>query len=340
MSNARQNVIRAHSGLLLWALLVGLSFPVVGLMSDGLPPLLLAALRFVIAALAVLPWVWRGPNPWPSLPGLALYTLMGLCLAGFFGATFWAAAHQATALSMAALFVSVPPTAYCLGRWVGVEPRAGGLLAILALGAVGALGLALAQTGGQLSELRLGIAEAVFFAGCLGSALYPVLSKWGLARGWLPRQAPLRTFWSLLAGGVLAGSLGLIWEAPQALASLTLADGLLLVYLGVFSTGMTFWLQQRATFVLTPGAVTAYSYLVPLVSMLVLFIGQSQRIGWHWLPGSLLVLLAIALLLHRDATKGQTSGGQLTAATMDPRGSAIQAEPAHSGASPRALSTH
>jgi hypothetical protein len=65
--------------------------------------------------------------------------------------------------------------------------------------------------------------------------------------------------------------------------------------------GMTFWLTQRATAVLTPAAVTAYSYLMPFASMLLLLIGQPQRMGRHWLPGSLLVVLAIALLLKRDA---------------------------------------
>jgi hypothetical protein len=35
--------------------------------------------------------------------------------------------------------------------------------------------------------------------------------------------------------------------------------------------------------------------------MLSLFIEQPQRIGWHWLPGSLMVLLSIVLLLKRDA---------------------------------------
>jgi len=36
--------------------------------------------------------------------------------------------------------------------------------------------------------------------------------------------------------------------------------------------------------------------------MLLLFIDQPQQIGWHWLPGSLLVILAISLLLNRDKT--------------------------------------
>ena len=46
-------ILKAHLGLLLWALLVGLSFPAVGLISADLPPMLLTALRFAIAALAL-----------------------------------------------------------------------------------------------------------------------------------------------------------------------------------------------------------------------------------------------------------------------------------------------
>lgn len=313
MSDTTQGAARAHVGMLLWALFVGLSFPAVGLMSEGLPPLLLTAIRFAIAALVLVPLVWNKPNRLPSLPGLALYAFMGLCLAGFFGTMFWAA-HLASALSMATLYVSVPLLAYCLGRGLGVERRAWRLLGILVLGAVGALGLAWAETGGQLGELQFGIGEAAFFIGCLASALYPVLSKWGLGRGWLSPRSALRTFWSLLTGGALIGLLGLIWESPQALAAMTLFDVLLLAYLGVFSSGLTFWLQQRATAVLTPGAVTAYSYLVPFVSMLLLFIQQPQRIGWHWLPGSLLVLAAIVMLLRRDAVKRRSAAAKSSSA--------------------------
>ena len=299
-STTSKSAMSSHIGMLLWALIVGSSFPAVGMMSEGLPPLLLTAIRFAVAALAILPLVWGKSDRWPSLPGLALYAFMGLSLAGFFGTMFWAA-HRTSALSMATLYVSVPLLAYFLGRHFGVERRASQLLGILILGAVGALGLAWAETGGQASELQFGLAEAAFFVGCVASALYPVLSKWGLNHKWLSPRAELRTFWSLLTGSVLVGLLGLIWEDPQHLISLTLTDGMLLLYLGVFSSGMTFWLTQRATAVLTPAAVTAYSYLVPFVSMLLLFIDQPQRVDWHWLPGSLLVVLAITLLLKRDA---------------------------------------
>ncbi|KJH81776.1 DMT family transporter [Stutzerimonas stutzeri] len=303
MTEAKRGATRAHLGMLLWALFVGLSFPAVGLMSEGLPPLLLTSIRFSIATLALLPLLVRQGARWPSMPGLLLYALMGLSLAGFFGTMFWAA-HRISALSMATLFVTVPLLAYCIGRGLGVEQPAGRLLAILALGALGALGLAVAENNGDLAQLKFGFGELAFFFGCIASAMYPVLSKWGLQRGILAPQAGLRTFWSLLTGAILIGLLGAIWEQPATLLRMDLRDVMLVIYLGVFSSGMTFFLQQRATAVLTPGAVTAYSYLVPFVSMLLLFFTQPQRIGWQWLPGSLLVLLAIALLLRRGAREG------------------------------------
>lgn len=288
----------AHTGMLLWALIVGLSFPAVGLMSEGLPPLSLTALRFAIAALAIAPLVWRLQDRWPSPAGLALYGLMGLCLAGFFGAMFWAA-HKATALSMATLYVSVPLLAYGFGRALAVERPAGRLLAVLALGAAGALGLAWAGNT-DAEGLRFGPAEGLFFLGCVATALYPVLSKWGLKHGWLSQNAALRTFWSLAVGGGLIGALGLSVEPIQAFVRMTRFDFLLVAYLGVFSSGATFWLMQRATAVLTPGTVTAYTYLVPFVSMLILFASEPQRIDWQWLPGSAAVVVAIALLLRNS----------------------------------------
>ncbi|MCV0397188.1 MAG: DMT family transporter [Rhizobiaceae bacterium] len=298
--------------MFLWALIVRLSFPAVGLLSQGLPPLFLTAIRFAIAAVAVGALVWRASDRWPSLPGLALYAAMGLCLAGFFGGMFWAA-HQTAALSMATLYVSVPLLAYALGRALGVERPDAALLGSLALGAAGALALAWVGDAGTEDGVRFGLAEAVFFLGCVASALYPVLSKWGLKRGWLSDSAALRTFWSLLAGGVLILCLGLVFEPAQALSRLTVFDLLLVAYLGVFSSGVTFWLMQRGTGVLTPGTVTAYTYLVPFVSMLTLFATEPDRITWQWLPGSVAVVLAIGLLLGRSSGR---PGGRDPAPTV------------------------
>ncbi|MDR5866350.1 DMT family transporter [Halomonas koreensis] len=289
----------AHLGMLVWAALVGLSFPVVGWLGE-LPPLSLTALRFAIACLGLAPLIRRVPGFWPGWRALPWFAAMGLCLAGFFGAMFWAA-HHATALSMATLYVTVPLLAYAMGLGLGVERRSWRLPGILALGALGALGLALAEAVTGDGAWRLGRGEAVFFLGCLCSALYPVLSKRGLGAGRLPASAAVRTFWSLALGGALIGLAGLALEPVTRLTTMTWRDGLLIVYLGLCSSALTFWLMQRATAVLTPGAITAYGYLVPFVSMLLLFVEAPSRLGWAWLPGSALVLLAIALLRRHDA---------------------------------------
>ncbi|WP_234254683.1 EamA family transporter [Billgrantia aerodenitrificans] len=146
----------------------------------------------------------------------------------------------------------------------------------------------------------MGITEVVFMSGCVGFAFYSVLSKWGLSHHWLSPKEGVRSFWSLVVGAVLIGAVGLIEESPKALAYLEWWDLLLLAYLGLVSTAATFWLMQRAVTVLTPAVVTTYAYVPPFVSMLVLFITDPSSLTWHWLPGSTLVVLAIALLLRRD----------------------------------------
>ena len=293
----------AHVGLLLSALIIGFSFPAVGMISEGLPPLTLTAMRFAIAAVAIWPMVRRLTDLRPDPRGLAIYGLLGLCLAAFFGTMFWAA-HHASAVSLATIYVSVPLIAYLLGRALCVEQRSPRLVGILATGATGALALIWAQSSAEVG--RFGIGEAGFFFACFGSAAYPVLSKLGLERGWLSEHAELRTFWSLVAGSALIGLLALIIETPRDIMNMNIRDGALVIYLAVFSSAVTFWLSQRATAVLTPGTVTAYSYMTPFVAMLLLFFTEPQQIGWRWLPGSLLVITTIALLL-RGANRSNTS---------------------------------
>ena len=301
-SDRQRDTTRAHLDMLLRTLILGLSFTVVGLTGKGLPPLLLTAVRFAIAAIALLPQVWRAHEGWPGTPVLAIYSLLGLCQAMFFGAMFWCG-HRISALSMTLLYGSVPFLAYWLGLGFRVEPPSARLLGILVIGAAGTLGLAWAEKGGELGASQLGVADAVYFAGCLGLALYSVLTRWSLSQHLASGSAAVRAFWSLAVGAILVGTLGLLEEKPQELARMKLSDVFLLAYLGVLSTAGTFWLMQRAAAVLSPAATTAYGYAVPFVSMLLLFIVEPQRISWRWLPGAVLVLLAMALLLRRDTSE-------------------------------------
>lgn len=299
--------IKAHGGMVLWALIVGLSFPIVGHLNADLPPLTLTALRFLIATLAMLPFMWGNGLDLPESKGLLLYMLMGLCLAAFFASMFWVA-HRTTALTMSAIYVTVPVSAFGIGILFGVENRDWKLFGLLILGAAGALLLVRAENA--QGTFGLGGPEALFFVGCTASALYPVLSKFGLRKGWLSPSPTQRTTWSLAFGCVLIAALACLFEPVDSLAQATTTDLLLITYLGVFSSGATFWLMQSGTNALTPSVVTAYSYLVPFVSLLLLFVDGSARQTTGRIEGSVLILLAITLLVARDARRQSQGKGR------------------------------
>lgn len=319
-----RRIANAHLGLLLRAAILGVSFNAVDQTSTGLPPLLLTALRFAIAAMALLPFLKRGEGRHPPRRAVLLYAMLGACQAGFFGAMFWSA-HRTSPLMMASLYAGVPLLTYGLGLAAGVEKRSLALPAILSLGAAGALCLAFAQAHHRSAEVHAGAADSVFVAGCIALSLYAVLTRWGLNTRLLPTDAIARTLWSLLAGGVLVGLVGLVAEEPQALTHLNGRDVLLLFYLGVLSTGGTFWLMQRAAATLSPAAASAYSYAPPLVSLLLQIVARPQMPSWGTDFGAAAIVTAMCLLLWRD---GRARRAASNAGSADRRRRAPQHAPA------------
>ena len=298
MSVIEQTLHQAHAGLLLRSLIVGLSFPIITLLSPGLPLNFVTALRFLVALIALLPFLPKDAEVFKiGLPALGLYWLMGLCLAAFFGTMFWIA-PRVSPVSMASLFVCVPLFTFLLSAVFRVERLNLQKLGLLLIGGLGAL--LLVRVGASSSEFYLGSDELAYLLGCGGMALYPVLSKWGLQRGWLVKDAAVRSAWGLLAGSISMAALGLILESPGDLGRVNFRDIFVLLYLGVFSSSLTFWLSQRAMLVLNPSEIVAYTYLVPLVSMLLLFVEDPTRIGLNQLLGVVLVLFCTASLLKRN----------------------------------------
>tara|TARA_R110001599_G_scaffold149429_1_gene333293 strand:- start:347 stop:1267 length:921 start_codon:yes stop_codon:yes gene_type:complete len=298
MSLIEQPLHQAHAGLLLRSLIVGLSFPIVTLLSPGLPLNFVTAIRFLVALIALLPFIpWEEAVFKLSLPALGLYWLMGLCLAAFFGTMFWIA-PRVSSVSMASLFVCVPLFTFLLSAVFRIERFNFKMLGLLLIGGLGAL--LLVRVEANSSEFYLGAEELAYLLGCGGMALYPVLSKWGLQRGWLVKNAAVRSAWGLLAGSISMAALGLILESPKDLGQMNFRDVLVLLYLGVFSSSLTFWLSQRAMLVLNPSEIVAYTYLVPLVSMLFLFVENPTLIGVDQLLGVVLVLFCTASLLNRN----------------------------------------
>lgn len=291
MDRMMKTTVGAHLMMLLWALLVGSSFPLAATFDDALSPLWLTVVRFFIAAALMFPWVVRQEAWLPrSFRAWLGYALLGIFLAAFFGSQF-VALNLTSALSVAALFVTLPSIAWLLARLAGIEHSGVGRLLVLLMGAAGALGLNLHGRAGELEGFGLG--EWLFLAGCACSAAYSVSSRVLVLRDWLPANPLLATFWSLLIGAVLMMLLAQSGaaETESFWQLLSLRDLGVLALLALFASFMTFWILQSAMQVLMPSSVAAYSYLTPLVSLgLALQAGSARLDLTTWLSLGLLML--------------------------------------------------
>ena len=291
--------MKAHLLMALWALLVGGSYPTAALVNTELSFNWLTCVRFFIACLLMLPFLLRQSYRAPdSICGFLAYLLLGAALAGFFATQFYAL-RSVSALVVSALFVTVPLIGWLMGRVLSLEKPGIKRVSVLALGAVGALGLVF--HGRPLSEFHLGGGEWWFIFGCACSAAYAVFSRWFVKAQWLPAAPLTATFWSLFIGALLMGLISFVSGDPFAQFEQQVAgkDIAVLAVLALFASFLTFWILHRATQVIAPSVVLAYSYLTPLVALGISFINGQTQFDL-WLLCSLIAIFSTTALLMRS----------------------------------------
>ncbi|MEW5872793.1 MAG: DMT family transporter [Chloroflexota bacterium] len=224
--------VRADLTLLLVAVIWGSAFVVQRLAALQVGVLLFNGLRFLLGALVLLPFAWRGA---PSAPKKRKMNALGVLLAGALlvgGAGFQQAGLQYTTAGNAGfitgLYVVLIPIFLTLG-W-RERPRA----AIWVAALLAVCGLFLLSTGGSL---RLNPGDILELAGAVFWALHVILVGRMVQRMHVMRLAAGQ----YLACGVLSALAGLAFE-PVSFAAL--ADGWwAIAYTGILSVGLGYTLQ-------------------------------------------------------------------------------------------------
>ncbi|MHB1351526.1 MAG: DMT family transporter [Desulfobulbaceae bacterium] len=248
-----------HLLMLLAAILVSTSFTVGKAIANGLDPIILTLVRFILAALLFLPYVQRRFGlPWPGWAALGRYSVISGALVMFFWLMF-ESLRFTSAFNTSVIFTLVPGISGMYSAVLLRERLGRYRLIALALAMVGALWVIFQGDIGRLFALELGRGDIIFFIGCLFMAAYTPLIKL-LHRG---EAMAVMTFWILATGS--------LWLAVPALDRLAEVQwhevaprvwwGIL--YLAIFCTIITFFLTQVATMRLGPTRVMAYSYLYP-----------------------------------------------------------------------------
>jgi drug/metabolite transporter (DMT)-like permease len=257
--------MRAHGLMLLATVLIATSFPVGAAITHGLDSVVLTLLRFSLAALVFAPIVaWRYGLPWPGWRDLARYSVISACLVGFFWGMF-AALRFTSVLNTATIFTLTPAITAAVSAALLRERLGRAARVALPVGMVGALWVIFRGDMGALLAMDLGQGDAIFLAACIALGCYSPLLKL------LYRGEPMArvTFWTLVTGAawlflLSAGRLGAVgWTTVPVAVYVGIA------YLAVFTTLITFFIFQSSVAVIGPTRVMSYTYLNPVLVLLI-----------------------------------------------------------------------
>ena len=300
-----KQTIFQNATLFLWVSLMASSFVV---SQDLLPftsPIVGTAMRFILGSILMLPFVlyqWSSLNKKSlneksfSVKVFIQYGLISLFLVLFFVGLF--TALKSTSPLHTSVIYSLVPVMSVLFTFIGlkvVTPKhqlLGFLLGIM--GAVWVL-LSLQPTPSGLGNINSG--DAIFLLACCSLSMHVTLvKKWG-------SQVPavLGAFYIMLCGSIILLPIILLFSPLENTAWQDFNFWKILLYLTVFTTMATFFLQQHLVQTVGPNRLLAFTYLIPILvaipQVYVLMIQDGDlSLMLYSLPGIMLTLLALYLI--------------------------------------------
>lgn len=267
----------------------GFNFVVIKVGTDGVPPLLLAALRFTFLALPAALFVRRPKAPW------ALVACYGLFLGvGEFGLLFTAIKLGAPAglsslILQAQAFFTAALAALFLGERFAARSALGMLIAAGGLAVIGWQSDQVGAWGGHF-----GLALAMLLASAL---------MWGVANVLAKRIGRVGAFnllvWSSLASPAPLLALSFAYEGPDAIVSALRSLSWLsvgaLFYLILLSTVVGYGAWNYLIVEHGAGKIAPYSMLVPIFGMLSGALVLGETFTRYHAFGAALVLVGLAV---------------------------------------------
>jgi len=265
------------------------------------PPLLLAAMRFLVAGLVLYGWMVaqgeRSPNPrqWASVSLLAI-----LIFLIDYGLVFWA--EQRVPSGLAAVMMATIPVFMALSEIIFLRTQRLTVRLALAL-LVGIGGVAVLMS----RSLNLGGAP-IDRAGAV--ALIIAAMSWSIASA-LTRKLPLppskvmSSGAQMLAGGVLLALTAAALGEFRNFRPWTVSRGAWLAFLYLIVAGSIIgftayvWLIHHES----PTKVGTYAYVNPVVAVLVGYFLGGETLGLRTILGTLFVLISVVVITTTGVKK-------------------------------------
>ncbi|NRB68295.1 MAG: DMT family transporter [Vibrio sp.] len=263
------------------------NFNAVQAMNPELSPFLAAGLRFAVAAILLL--ILRTTREQKHRVTLSRRDLVYLFIIASVGVTvqnfsIFAAMRYTSPTNASIIMANVPLTGVLLSAMILKSN-------ITRLNIVGSLisvvGVILVITHGELSSVSFNLGDILMVVALLSGCLYTILLK--LWSQHIPVEQQLR--WVMCLGAVQLFVIAAVeGDLILDMARLTSQDALLVLYMGLFGTLLSYYFWMKGAIVLGPKKTTSLFNALPVFSLLIsLFMGAT--IFWIQLVGVAVVAL-------------------------------------------------
>jgi O-acetylserine/cysteine efflux transporter len=266
----------------------GFNFVAIAVGIGNMPPLILAALRFVTPAIMVL-FVPRPALSWPRMAAIASTLFIGQFALLFIGMDVGMPAGLASILLQVQGFFTIVFAAAVLGERPSGQQIGGAAVALVGL-------LMIAATAGEggftLAGLALIIAAAMSWA--IGNVLLKragAVDMFALV-AWLSLIPPIPL---LLLEAMLHGPESVV----SGLAGIDALGAAAAIYIGLLSTTVGFAVWGHLIKLYGAGTVAPYSLLVPIFGALSAALVLGERFGALRIAGMVLIVTGLAVISIR-----------------------------------------
>ena len=295
--NVRPEALAGHMAMLIFSLLVSVSYTLGALVANQIEPLSITAARFLLATILIfIFFISSVTTSISDLKNPIRFLFLGGMISIYF-VTMFEGLKTANPISMSAVFTFTPIMAGIFDLFLSKRKLSLKTWASVLFGGAGALWIIFDGVFSNLIELKIGYGEMLFFIGCAAHAFYAALIP-RLNRG----ETPLaQTFGTLLAATLILSIVGGKEILTTVWSSLSHGVWLTLIYLAVFATAASFFLIQFAARRLSSMKVMAYTYAVPFwVTALEVLLGHSSISIVLLIGGCIIFTSLILLLINKD----------------------------------------
>jgi|TARA_B110000240_G_C13490703_1_gene449459 drug/metabolite transporter (DMT)-like permease len=276
-----------------FSVLVAGSFSLGSIIANDISPIALTAVRFILAAIVIgIIAISTGSVTQAALKSPWRYLVLGGIFSVYFVLMF-EGLKTATPVSTVAIFTLIPAVSAIAGFVILGQIVSSRIVVALIIGALGALWVIFRADIQLLSTFSIGRGELIFFVGCIAHAIMPILFRL-LNRGENPLMV---TFGLLISGAIILCIIGAREIIETDWIGLPTIVWVVIFYVSICASAMTFVLLQFASMHLPATNVMAYTYLTPIwVLVWELFLGHSVPPLWV-LGGVFLAVVSVTLLL-------------------------------------------